>query len=1017
MPSRLHHWVRFFVSGSPEVRESAELVSLGRYQRRLLFGGGAVLSLVAALIGVACAWALVKDYIAEGRSVFQTREALLLVEIETKRAALQRDVINAEMLWGERRDPRSGVLDDFVADGGRATVRDSNKVAPQLALGVLSSADTTQRFAKYLALTEQQAYVNSVTEQQRARPATGYYYSPDLKFAAIFPAPRVTDPAAEFGVSNTAALIARLAHPIGDLTSPAYLRQLRATRGVIWIAPVVDPLTGVETIRLAQPAFDGNSPFLVFVSNFPVSILRGRLDSSGFDGEFAILDDTGHAVLDTTHAASFDPTIIRRFVASGAWRAGQHALAQSYRDGVFAVSDRLANTGWVLSYAYSWRTIVVALASQFVALGLMLLVALIAIWVFVWVIDRRIFMPAFRRSKRVFESESLNRTIIGAVPVGLSLIAESNGEVMVENDVMRAYERHIDGAPLRVRFLDAYHASIPKGAARSALLEHELECTLDDGGEIHLLASVIPTRYAGRDVLLCTFSDITRRKESERKLEEARAAADSANSAKSTFLALMSHEIRTPLNAIMGNLELLARVPLLEDEANRLRIINAASDALLNVINDILDFSRVQSGQFELEYVAFDLVQTLGDTVAIFRPLAQMKEIELVLTVSSQAAGRYRGDPTRIRQIVSNLLGNALKFTEQGRVAVDVAVVGATDERVDVSISVTDTGIGIDADAMGRIFDAYSQADSSIQRRFGGTGLGLPLCRQLATLMGGSIEVESRMGEGATFTVTLPLAFPAIDDASAVSGSQGAIRDDGFDESAALCVLAVEDHPVSRLLLLDQFDELGIDADVVASGREAVKALLEREYDLVLTDLSMPDMDGYALAACLKDQGLGVPVVGVTAHVTLAEHERGLASGMTEIVLKPLSLTSLRETIRRHVARPGRPSVAVRPAYRPAITAQVRDVLRAACGESLDRIRQAVDARAVAVVLEQIHSMKGAFASVGILEGASACEALEREIGEGGLDAVSTCWPAFEARVRQLIEVCQSIPDRGPHKS
>ncbi|OXH88634.1 hybrid sensor histidine kinase/response regulator, partial [Burkholderia multivorans] len=352
--------------------------------------------------------------------------------------------------------------------------------------------------------------------------------------------------------------------------------------------------------------------------------------------------------------------------------------------------------------------------------------------------------------------DALNRALIRTAPAGLALLSLADGDEIVSNETMAHYERLAAGAPLGKRLWRAYREHRDT-SGYAKVVTCELPIAPDRADTPHVVANIMRTRYRGVDALLCTLTDITARKQMEQKLHEARVAAESANKAKSTFLATMSHEIRTPLNAIVGNLELMARAPLAPTERRRLDTIASSSDALLRIIDDVLDLSKAESNQMTIERIPFDVRDVLGDIAAFYRPLASAKGLELTCRVASELADGYVGDLVRLRQIVSNLVDNAIKFTERGSVSIDAqrVVRGAGGPRVEIRVA--DTGIGIPADSLPTLFDVYIQADASIYRRFGGTGLGLPLCRRIAMLMHGDLTVDSREGEGTTMCVTLPL--------------------------------------------------------------------------------------------------------------------------------------------------------------------------------------------------------------------------------------------------------------------
>jgi signal transduction histidine kinase len=313
----------------------------------------------------------------------------------------------------------------------------------------------------------------------------------------------------------------------------------------------------------------------------------------------------------------------------------------------------------------------------------------------------------------------------------------------------------------------------------------------------------------------------------------ARHEAEAASQAKSNFLAVVSHEVRTPLNGILGMAQIMGAGPLEPVQAERLQVVRRSGEMLLAILNDVLDLAKIEAGRIDLESIAFDLTQTLAATVECFAPLASVKGLSFDVDMAA-AAGHYRGDPTRVRQIVSNLISNALKFTETGSISLSASYGDGA-----LTLSVADTGIGISAEKLDQLFSRFFQADQSTTRRFGGTGLGLAICRDLASLMGGDIQVQSQLGVGSTFTVHLPL--PWIGDATTTS-DDAIVPEDGLD--TALKVLAAEDNPTNQMVLRALLESFGLDVTIVDNGAEAIEAWRRSPWNLIIMDVQMPVMDG-----------------------------------------------------------------------------------------------------------------------------------------------------------------------------
>jgi signal transduction histidine kinase len=374
--------------------------------------------------------------------------------------------------------------------------------------------------------------------------------------------------------------------------------------------------------------------------------------------------------------------------------------------------------------------------------------------------------------------------------------------------------------------------------------------------------------------------------EALRDLETERDRAESANVAKSHFLANMSHEIRTPLNGVLGMAQVLARSDLSPADHEKVRVIRASGETLLGLLNDLLDLSKIEAGRMEIEAHDFDLETEVETATRSFGALAQQKDVSFLVDVQPAARGVWRGDAGRIRQVLANPASNAVKFTDDGEVRM---VVRRTAEGV--ACTVSDTGVGIARDRLDRLFQRFSQVDSSATRRFGGTGLGLAISRELAELMGGRVTATSVEGRGSAFTVELPLTWV---------GPSGALEAPAAAEPELppIRVLAAEDNRTNQLLLTAMLEPLGLDLRVVADGREAVDAFRDGSFDVVLMDIQMPGMNGVdatrAIRAIEAEKGLRpTPILALSANVMRHQIEEYLAAGMNGFVAKPIEMTVL----------------------------------------------------------------------------------------------------------------------------
>ncbi|MEM1415831.1 MAG: ATP-binding protein [Myxococcota bacterium] len=384
------------------------------------------------------------------------------------------------------------------------------------------------------------------------------------------------------------------------------------------------------------------------------------------------------------------------------------------------------------------------------------------------------------------------------------------------------------------------------------------------------------------------------------RLRGLRDEAERANQAKTDFLAVMSHEIRTPLNVVLGMTELLADTPLDDDQRRYVDAVEGNSEMLLRLISNVLDVSKLEGSQLDLERAPFDPRRLVDDVVAGFGPRARAKGLALRFEADEALPTRVLGDAARTRQVLLNLLGNALKFTHAGAVAVRLSSTPVDDEHVQLRLEVEDTGIGIAEEKLGAIFDRFVQASSSTTRRFGGSGLGLHIARSLVELMGGELGVRSRVGEGTCFTLDLRL-----EHGDPTRDSRTVVRPPGDVPLAApLEVLVVEDTPDNRTLMGRFLAREGCGVTLACHGAEALERLEELTPDLILMDVEMPVMDGLACAAAIREREARegrprVPIVALTAHALRGFRERCLEAGMDAFLTKPLQRAQLRATLHR----------------------------------------------------------------------------------------------------------------------
>ena len=483
-----------------------------------------------------------------------------------------------------------------------------------------------------------------------------------------------------------------------------------------------------------------------------------------------------------------------------------------------------------------------------------------------------------------------------------------------------------------------------------------------DGSTFESEIALHAMRLEDKPVIQAIMRDVSERRAAEAAKEAAREAAVQMARAKSEFVANVSHEIRTPMHGILGMSSLLLKTPLDGRQREYVATLKSSAESLLVIINDILDFSKIEAGKLAIERIAFSPVELVRGVVALFQARALEKNLRLDLILPDDPPPALLGDPTRIRQILLNLVDNAIKFTHSGEVELR-ATFEPVHQEIGCRFSVRDTGIGILPEAQTRLFQAFSQADSSTTRRYGGTGLGLAVSSQLAELMGGRIAVDSMPGNGSCFTLMLllPLTTLPLSDIPATESVRLGGR-----------VLMVEDHPVNQKLLAHQLGEMGLDYTVAASGTEALACLANQRFDLILMDWQMPEMDGLEATRHIRrlpGETGRLPIIALTANANAGFRATCLAAGATDYLSKPYSESALAALLAQWLpARPptlfDRNALLARYPGNPALVDELSAVFVRTTETSLAALRQAIDAGDATMLGREAHALRGAAASV-----------------------------------------------------
>ncbi len=545
-----------------------------------------------------------------------------------------------------------------------------------------------------------------------------------------------------------------------------------------------------------------------------------------------------------------------------------------------------------------------------------------------------------------------------------------------------------------------------------------------DGTPMFLEINAAAIEFEGQPAILSINRDVTERRKAE-GLRLAKEAAERADMAKGQFLANMSHEIRTPMAGVLGLTDLLLKTYLSAQQRDYARLIQSSATSLLRLIDDILDFSKIEAGRMVIEKVPFPLVETLREIVELLRFSAHGRGNDLTLTIGEGVPDWAWGDPGRVRQVLTNLLGNAVKFTEGGTISVEVR----REEDGRLRLVVRDTGTGIPSEAQDRLFGLFSQADGSTSRRFGGTGLGLAISRRIVEQMGGEIGFTSEPGEGSTFWFVLPLDPAAPPAASETAGKQGSgPRRPGGRRRR---ILVAEDNVINQLVIVQQLSVLGYEVLAVNNGREALEALEKSFYDLVLMDCQMPELDGYETTRRIRTEGLKekrrVPIVALTAHAMKEDLDRCLAVGMNDTITKPFTEEILRRKLEQWLGgsptemEPPRPRLDSPQTLDEERLLELREFGRIQGRDVLGDLMETFEAQAYVSEIRsaltagdwpraewRTHTLKGTSAILGANRLANLCDELEHVLRVGGVEACASLLDAMEEEGHRIVSALAS---------
>lgn len=748
---------------------AARLDDLRRLRRRLLFGGGALITVLVLLAAIVSSIADVEEFHARERQSFLEARAALDYFLYQRDRAYATSINGNDVLWRDQRPALQAVgtplAERFHAQGEEVVVRAEGRTAvPWLVLGARDNPLPPGELKAYLGMIDiYSAYTaDSITSQDVPGPVAMFAYEPQGRLLAVSNVRDEAQLLQTLGVATRQQAFARLLRDEPEvrkvLPRPGPIRAA-SREGRLLSRFAVNPLNGQSSLVGVVTMAEGTTPYFRRVVFESVDNIKSRLEARE-EGRYLVLSASHEVVLSSGGLSSQERALLLQMLPA---RIGTKPSRQ-YAQGRFILSCSLPGVDWTLSHVYDWADIWKAQGRYLLARSLSALLIIGLLWWLLLRIDRRVFTPALADASRVYESEALSRAIIGTAPIGLALLARDSGAPLLQNDSARQLVGEgADGGSNAIAPLYARLAELGRSSHGDEALE--LQWSPDDeGSDTQLQISMALATYHDQAVWVCALRDVTAQVELEDTLrraredaEAARQAAEAATRAKSAFVATMSHEIRTPLNGVLGHLELLARSPLQPGQRERLDRIRFSADALMRIISDVLDFSKIEAGQLDVEPAPFALRPLIESVALLYAPDALRKGVRLFFAVEAPLGQDCIGDAHRIRQILNNLVSNAVKFTESGRIILRAEVQDVDGMGTQLRMQVIDSGIGMSLQQAGQLFQPFQQADASVSRRYGGSGLGLALCQQLAQAMGGQVAVESTEGVGSSFTLLLPV--------------------------------------------------------------------------------------------------------------------------------------------------------------------------------------------------------------------------------------------------------------------
>ena len=964
------------------------LATLQRLQRRLLFGGGAILTVLLLAAGCAALWLRLETVHINEREALRRGQQTVDRYIGERRRAYVASLNTNATLWATQQPALvaggMSISERFSAQEGAAGVMAPGALSvPWLALSPRDGRLPPQVEAAYLGMVQTYSAYMAATVAAQDSPTSliSFAFEPEGRLFAIAGLHDEAQLLQLMKVQSREQALAALAQTAdAGWQSAGADSELQLDSGRLRAYFGRNPFTGEDALVTQMRLRSNGTPFINRLTFESLQGLRERLEEAS-PGTWVVLDRQQNDVLRSAVDAAISGPALHAVPSP---RPTMLAMPDGR---TFVVSTPLHGIDWTLLRLYRWSDIWAAQRIYLLGGGLALAALLAALWTLLLLVDRRVLRPALEEAARVHESEALSRTLIETSPVGLCLLDQQSGQVILHN---QALEQLIgDTAGNLMDVLVGRLVQRVDGQVHGQLFEAP---SSDEQGSPRYLQSIVAaSRYQRRAIWVCAVTDVTAQKETQQRLldarrhaEQAQHDAEAADQAKTTFVAMISHEIRTPLSGVLGHLELLARQAMPPASHAHVTRARSAADVLQGLVNDTLDLSRIEAGLMTLEPAPFDPRALLQQTATLFEPQASAKGLRLELHTGDALGPAYVADAGRLAQVINNLVGNAVKFTASGMVAVSVDASVRPDGTEWLHVEVRDTGPGIDAEAQDKLFKPFVQVGAGSARQHGGSGLGLALCQRFTELLGGTIGVRSTPGNGSVFHLDIPAhrtttvadAPPQPAPVERMHASRGH-------------ALLVDDSVISRDVTLGQLRALGWQVTLAADGDEAWQRWCEGRFDIVLTDLNMPRLDGYGLARKLRADDPSIPIVALTANAMPEDARRVREAGMSILLLKPLDLASLEAALHGFDLDPSaRPSLP--PVVSEAVQRQMREAFLQTAHRDYTALTQALDSADAPAMIDLLHSFAGALAFLGETQAARSCQQAEQALrGIGVTDAMS----------------------------